>query len=36
MQNLSLLGTDVPKSINSTMLFPTPLTDTECINLTTL
>jgi len=36
MQNLSLLGTDVQKSINSTMLFPTPLTDTECINLTTL
>ena len=36
MQNLSLLGTDVTKSINSTMLFPTPLTDTECINLTTL
>jgi hypothetical protein len=36
MQNLSLLGTDVSKSINSTMLFPTPLTDTECINLTTL
>ena len=29
-------GIDVTKSINSTMLFPTPLTDTECINLTTL
>jgi hypothetical protein len=36
MQNLSLLGTDVPKSINSTMLFPTPLTDTECISMTQL
>jgi len=27
---------DVPKYIKSMMLFPTPLTDTECINLTTL
>jgi hypothetical protein len=27
---------DVPKYIKSTMLFPTPLTDQECINLTTL
>lgn len=33
-----LLGnaSDVPKYIKSMMLFPTPLTDTECINLTTL
>jgi hypothetical protein len=36
MQNLFLNGNDVQKSINSTMLFPTPLTDIECINLTTL
>jgi hypothetical protein len=36
MEFLNLRGTDVTKSINSTMLFPTPLTDTECINLTTL
>ena len=36
MQNLFLNGNDVQKSINSTMLFPTPLTDTECISLTTL
>lgn len=27
---------DVPKYIKSMMLFPTPLTDTECIQLTTL
>lgn len=27
---------DVPKYIKSMMLFPTPLTDTECANLTTL
>jgi hypothetical protein len=27
---------DVPKHIKSMMLFPRPLTDTECINLTTL
>jgi hypothetical protein len=26
---------DVPKYINSTALFPTPLTDTQCIALTT-
>jgi hypothetical protein len=36
MEFLNLRATDVTKSINSTMLFPTPLTDTECINLTTL
>jgi hypothetical protein len=29
-------GADVTKYIKSTMLFPTPLTDTECANLTTL
>jgi hypothetical protein len=36
--NMDSIGTNisVPKSINSTMLFPAPLTDTECINLTTL
>jgi hypothetical protein len=27
---------DVPKYINSMALFPTPLTDTQCIALTTL
>lgn len=36
MEFLNLRAIDVQKSINSTMLFPTPLTDTECINLTTL
>lgn len=36
MEILSGNGIDTPKSIKSTMLFPTPLTDTECINLTTL
>lgn len=36
MEFLNGGGQDVPKYIKSTMLFPTPLTDTECINLTTL
>jgi hypothetical protein len=36
MQFLNIQATDVPKYIKSTMLFPTPLTDTECISLTTL
>jgi hypothetical protein len=36
MEFLNLRATDVTKSINSTMLFPTPLTDTELQNLTTL
>lgn len=36
MQFLNLSAQDVPKYIKSTMLFPTPLTNTECINLTTL
>ncbi len=36
--NMNSIGANilVPKSINSMMLFPAPLTDTECINLTTL
>jgi hypothetical protein len=38
--NMEFLNTDgvggVPKYIKSMMLFPTPLTDTECIALTTL
>jgi hypothetical protein len=32
---LSGLAADVPKNINSMALFPTPLTDTQCIALTT-
>jgi hypothetical protein len=36
MNSLTTNITDVPKYIKSMMLFPTPLTDTECINLTTL
>ena len=36
MEFLKANTADVPKYIKSTMLFPTPLTDTECINLTTL
>lgn len=36
MEFLNGGGQDVPKNIKSTILFPTPLTDTECINLTTL
>lgn len=36
MDYLISRGLDVPKYIKSTMLFPTPLTDTECISLTTL
>jgi hypothetical protein len=34
MEFLNANATDVPKFIKSTMLFPTPLTDTECIALT--
>jgi hypothetical protein len=34
MEYLGGNGNDVPKYIKSTMLFPTPLTDTECISLT--
>jgi hypothetical protein len=36
MEFISASAQDVPKYIKSMMLFPTPLTDTECINLTTL
>ena len=36
MELLSLNAADVPKYIKSTMLFPRPLTDAECIALTTL
>jgi hypothetical protein len=36
MEFLNANNQDVPKSIKSTMLFPTPLTDTEMIALTTL
>ena len=36
MEFLNANATDVPKYIKSTYLFPTPLTDTECINLTTI
>jgi hypothetical protein len=36
MEFLGCNGGDVPKYIKSMLLFPTPLTDTECINLTTL
>lgn len=36
MQYMNLSAADVPKYIKSTMLFPTPLTDTECASLTTL
>jgi len=35
MEFLGGYGSDVPKYIKSTILFPTPLTDTECISLTT-
>ena len=34
MEVLSGSGADTPKSIKSTMLFPTPLTDSECIAIT--
>lgn len=34
MEVLSGSGADTPKSIKSTMLFPTPLTNAECIALT--
>lgn len=34
MEFLNANATDVPKYIKSTMLFPTPLTDVECIALT--
>jgi hypothetical protein len=36
MENLIANGSDVPKNINQMALFPTPLTDTQCIELTTL
>lgn len=36
MEFLGLNANDVPKYIKSMILFPTPLTDTECANLTTL
>lgn len=36
MEFLNANATDVPKYIKSMLLFPTPLTDTEMINLTTL
>jgi hypothetical protein len=36
MEYLNLTGSDVPKYIKSTILFPTPLTDAECVSLTTL
>jgi hypothetical protein len=36
MQNLATSITGAPKYINSMALFPTPLTDTQCIELTTL
>jgi hypothetical protein len=36
MEFLNANGIDVPKYIKSMLLFPTPLTDTEMINLTTL
>jgi hypothetical protein len=35
MEAIAGLGADVPKYINSMALFPTPLTDTQCIALTT-
>ena len=36
LEFLSVKTQDVPKYIKSTMLFPTPLTDAECLSLTTL
>jgi hypothetical protein len=36
MEFLNGQGTDVPKFISQMDLFPTPLTDAECIALTTL
>jgi len=36
MEYLNLTGSDVPKYVKSFILFPTPLTDSECITLTTL
>lgn len=36
MNSLTTSISDVPRYIKSTMLFPTPLTDAECISLTTL
>jgi hypothetical protein len=35
MENILANGIDTPKYINSMALFPTPLTDTQCIALTT-
>jgi hypothetical protein len=34
IQTLDCLAADVPKYINSMALFPTPLTDTQCIAIT--
>ena len=36
MDSLTTSIADVPRYVKSMMLFPAPLTDTECINLTTL
>ena len=36
MNSLTTSISDVPRYIKSTMLFPTPLTDAQCISLTTL
>ena len=36
MEFLVLGGTDFPKEIVSTMLYPTPLSDAQAIQLTTL
>ncbi len=36
MEFLKSFGADVPKYINQSVLFPTPLSDAECIALTTL
>ena len=36
MENLAGFAQDAPRYIKSMLLFPTPLTDTECINLTTI
>jgi hypothetical protein len=35
MEFLNCFATDVPKYINEMALFPIPLTDTDCIALTT-
>jgi hypothetical protein len=36
MEYFGSFGGDVPKYIIESLLFPTPLTDVECIELTTL